>query len=176
MAEQGMFKTALRGFRKEDVLSYIDGIMAEHTVQEEALKEQVAELDRQLAEARVQQEAVKENEQLKAQVAELSEQVEALKVQVAEITAQCEQVQGAASGAEAREAELREQLEQSHQAVSGLWEEKAQLERRLEQTDELTRKLQAIGEDFCGKVKELLPDTAAQPTVETTKQMDRWLF
>ena len=146
MAEQGMFKTALRGFRKEDVLSYIDGIMAEHTVQ------------------------------LKAQVAELSEQVEALKVQVAEITAQCEQVQGAASGAEAREAELREQLEQSHQAVSGLWEEKAQLERRLEQTDELTRKLQAIGEDFCGKVKELLPDTAAQPTVETSKQMDRWLF
>ena len=102
MAEQGLFKTAMRGFRKEDVLSYIDGMLAERTAQETLLNEQIQRLEEELAQARVQQEAVAENERLIAQAAQLTQQVEELTAQVGELTMQLEQVQGVTAAGEAR--------------------------------------------------------------------------
>lgn len=177
MAEQGMFKTAMRGFRKEDVLSYIDTLMAERTAQETLLNEQIEQLRQQLAEAQVQKEAVAENERLTAQVAELNAQVEALSAQVAEVTAQLEAAQGVSAAGEARQSELAEQLEQAHQAISGLWEEKAQLQRQLEDSYQVARRVQELGEEFCRKVGEVLPQPeSSQPQSEAAKPMERWLF
>ncbi len=197
MAENGMFKTAMRGFRKEDVLAYIDELMSEKTKEAEAFAAQIAELQAQLADAKVQQAAVEENERLTGEVAQLSEQVAALSAQLSETAAKLAEVQGASDAANARDAELTEQLEQSHQAISALWEEKAVLQNRIEKTEAAFTQLREVGEEFCRQVTALLPaaeeaesteeSVAAAPITEeplviteepraADKPMERWLF
>ncbi len=194
MAEYGMFKTSMRGFRKEDVLAFIDELMTEKTKEAEAFAAQIAKLESELAEAKVQQAAVEENERLTGEVATLREQV-------AELTAKLEEVQGASDAASARDAELTAELEQSHQAISALWEEKAGLQNRLEKTQAVFSQLREVGEEFCRQVTALLPaeepvetatESAAEavPVVAITEEplviteeprpadqsMERWLF
>lgn len=190
MAEQGMFKTALRGFRKEDVLAYIDEMLAERSRQELELQGQIETLQKQLAEAQVQQEAVRENERLTAQLEEYKGQVEVLTAQVAEVTAQLEQERGASEAATMRDAELSEQLEQSHQAIAALWDEKAELQKQVDETTERIEQLHAVGVDFCRQVSELLPQQTSETVAPTPEQpplvidmpsaepkpMERWLF
>ena len=191
MAEYGMFKTAFRGFCKEDVLAYVDAVLAEHSQRESALQEQIEDLQKQLAEATVQQEAVRENERLTQEVEQLKEQTELLTTQVAEVTEQLEQERKDAAAVTVRDAELSEQLEQSHQAIAKLWEEKAELQKQVDATAEQMLSLRSLGEDFCRRITELLPETAESkaeqaPTVpeplvvdtpsSAVKPMDRWLF
>lgn len=191
MAEYGMFKTALRGFRKEDVLAYIDEILAERSRQELELQGQIESLQKQLVEAQVQKEAVRENERLTAELAECKEQIEILTAQVADVTAELEQARGASEAASVRDAELSEQLEQSHQAIATLWEEKAELQKQVDATTERIEQLHAVGMDFCRQVAELLPEqpneTAAPvqeelplvvdtPSAQPGQHMERWLF
>ncbi len=190
MAEYGMFKTALRGFRKEDVLAYIDEMLAERSRQEIELQGQIEALQAQLAEAKVQQEAVRENERLTAELEEYKGQVEVLTAQVANVTAELEQARGASEAATMRDAELSEQLEQSHQAIATLWEEKAELQKQVDATTERIEQLHAVGLDFCRQVAELLPEQADKtetttdelplvvdmPSTQPGKPMERWLF
>ncbi len=191
MAEYGMFKTAFRGFCKEDVLAYVDAVLAEHSQRESALQEQIEDLQKQLAEATVQQEAVRENERLTQEVEQLKEQTELLTTQVAEVTEQLEQERKDAAAVTVRDAELSEQLEQSHQAIAKLWEEKAELQKQVDATAEQMLSLRSLGEDFCRRVTELLPKTAESKAEQTAtvpeplvvdtpkaavKPMDRWLF
>lgn len=189
MAEYGMFKTALRGFRKEDVLAYIDEMLAERSRQELELQNQIESLQQQLAEAKVQREAVLENERLTAQVKELKEQAEILTAQVAEVTAQLEQEQSTSAAATMRDAELSDQLEQSHQAIAKLWEEKARLQEQVDASVSQMMQLRSLGEEFCHRITALLPEqTAESETSVTTEQpvadvpstdskpMERWLF
>ena len=192
MAEYGMFKTAFRGFCKEDVLAYIDEMLADRLLLEQDLQGQIEGLQQQLAEAKVQQEAVRENERLTEEVRQLKEQTELLTTQVAEVTAQLEQERGEAAAATMRDAELSEQLEQSHQAIATLWEEKEDLLKRVDATAEQMIRLRSLGEEFCHRITELLPEVAAEPVEEqapsvteplvvdtpgaSAKPMERWLF
>lgn len=191
MTEYGMFKTALRGFRKEDVLAYIDELLAERSRRESELQGQIETLQKQLAEAQVQQEAVRENERLTAQLEEYKGQIEVLTAQVADVTAELERARGASEAATMRDAELSEQLEQSHQAIATLWEEKAELQKQVDATTERIEQLHAVGLDFCRQVAELLPEQAGEtaepveeqlplvvdmPSAEPRKPMERWLF
>ena len=192
MAEYGMFKTAFRGFCKEDVLAYIDEMLAERSRLELELQGQIEALHEQLAEAKVQQEAISENERLTEEVKQLKEQTELLTTQVAEVTAQLEQERNESAEATMRDAELSEQLQQSHQAIATLWEEKAELQKQVDETTETIEQLHAIGVDFCRQVAELLPETATDSVSVSTpvtteplvvdapnapqKPMERWLF
>ncbi len=194
MAEYGMFKTAMRGFRKEDVLAYIDELMSEKTKEAESFQAQIDALEVQLAEAKVQRAAVEENERLTAEVSALQEQVQALTAQVSETEAKLVEAQGATDAASARDAELSEQLEQSHQAITSLWQEKAVLQEQINKTGEVFAQLRAVGEDFCRQVTALMPaevsQTEEEPTASVTeeplviteeprtadKPMERWLF
>ena len=194
MAEYGMFKTSMRGFRKEDVLAYIDGLMKEKSKEAEAADERIAALEAELAEANVNQAAVEENERLMSEVAALREQVSAL-------TAKLEEVQGASDAASARDAELSAELEQSHQAITALWEEKAVLQEKLEKAQASFVQLREVGEEFCRQVTSLLPaeepmEAMVESVVETVsveaiteeplviteepraaeQSMERWLF
>ena len=201
MAEHGMFKTALRGFRKEDVLAYVDEMLSERSQKELELQGQIEQLQQQLAEAQVQQEAILENEHLIAEIAQLKEQAELLTAQVAEVTQQLEQERGETAAATMRDAELTEQLEQSHQAIAALWDEKAELQKQIDQSKEQVLSLRSLGEEFCRRVMDLLPEAeppkaeeapeepvAAEPPIvseplvvdtpraEASKPMERWLF
>ena len=193
MAEYGMFKTAMRGFRKEDVLAYIDELMAEKTKESESFQAQIAQSESQLAEAKVQKAAVEENERLTTEVAQLKNQIAQLTEQLTDTAAKLEEMQGASDAAHARDAELSEQLEQSHQAISALWEEKAVLQNEIDNTKAAFVQLREVGEEFCRQVTALLPqteETPAAPAVPITepplviteepravdKPMERWLF
>ena len=167
MAEQGMFKTVMRGFRKEDVLRYIDEMMEEHSAQEQVLEKQLAELRTQLAEAQVEAEAVAENERLTAEVAEQKQRGDLLAAQVDDVTAQIEQVRNEALASEQRNAELTVQIEQLNRTIAQLQEEKAILGAQLAAKDAVLCEVRSLGEAFCEQVKALLPTD--QPTAfETT--------
>ncbi len=72
MAENGFFATAFRGFRKEDVLTYIDSLNAEHYEELSALQQEVATLK-------------EENEKLTADVPAMQAELETLRADAAEV-------------------------------------------------------------------------------------------
>ena len=74
MAENGFFATAFRGFKKEDVLTYIDSLNAEHFEELSALQQEVATLK-------------EENEKLSADVPAMKAELETLRVQAAKAEA-----------------------------------------------------------------------------------------
>lgn len=73
MAENGFFGTAFRGFRKEDVLNYIDALNTAHCEETAALTQEAADLR-------------KENESLQQKLPTLEKEVESLRVQTVKVT------------------------------------------------------------------------------------------
>lgn len=71
MAENGFFATAFRGFKKEDVLTYIDSLNAEHCEELSALQQEVAALKEQ-------------NEKLSADVPAMQAELETVRAAAAE--------------------------------------------------------------------------------------------
>lgn len=76
MAENGFFKTAFRGFRKEDVLNYIDSLNAEHCEETEALQTEKTQLAAQLSVLQQQLPALQEQADAAAQLQQALEQAE----------------------------------------------------------------------------------------------------
>ena len=158
MAEQGMFKTVMRGFRKEDVLQYIDAMLEEHSAQENVLEKQLAELRTQLAEAQVAAEAVAENERLTAELAEQKQRGDLLESQVSEVTLQMEQMRQDLSSVEQQNTDFTQQIEQRDGTIAQLQEEKATLEAQLAQKDALLFELRSLSESFGEKMTALLSE------------------
>ena len=158
MAEQGMFKTVMRGFRKEDVLQYIDAMLEEHSAQENVLEKQLAELRTQLAEAQVAAEAVAENERLTAELAEQKQRGDLLESQVSEVTLQMEQMRQDLSSVEQQNTDFTQQIEQRDGTIAQLQEEKTTLEAQLAQKDALLFELRSLSESFGEKMTALLSE------------------
>ena len=158
MAEQGMFKTVMRGFRKEDVLQYIDAMLEEHSAQENVLEKQLAELRTQLAEAQVAAEAVAENERLTAELADQKQRGDLFESQVSEVTLQMEQMRQDLSSVEQQNTDFTQQIEQRDGTIAQLQEEKATLEAQLAQKDALLFELRSLSESFGEKMTALLSE------------------
>ena len=157
MAEVGNFRTVLRGFHKQDVLTYIDSIRQENMVSEE----QLAEL-----------------ESLREQCASQSAELEQLRAALAEKAAQAEQLQAAVEQRDQTIGELNEQAENVNVVraeASRAKEEAEQLRNRLNAVDESAgRRLQAAEEDkrvLAQRVVELeIELREANSTVATVKE------
>ncbi len=158
MAEQGMFKTVMRGFRKEDVLQYIDAMLEEHSAQENVLEKQLAELRTQLAEAQVAAEAVAENERLTAELADQKQRGDLLESQVSEVSLQMEQMRQELSSVEQQNTDFTQQIEQRDGTIAQLQEQKATLEAQLAQKDALLFELRSLSESFGEKMTALLSE------------------
>lgn len=87
VAENGFFATSFRGFKKEDVLNYIDSLNASHCEELAALQQTVTELQGQVESLTALQQ---ENDTLRAQVAEM----ETVKTALAEKQGQCDDLSG----------------------------------------------------------------------------------
>ena len=101
MAENGFFGTAFRGFRKEDVLNYIDNLNTAHCEEVAALTQQAADLKN-------------DNERLAAQLPALQTEVEQLRVRAE----QAERFETALAEATEVNAKLSEQLEAANTLAS----------------------------------------------------------
>lgn len=135
MEQKGVFRSALGGFHKQDVLNYIDGITAEWNEERQQLAQQ-AEADRTLAQQE-QENACREQEkaqqeQRKAQ--EATAALEAAQAENAALTAHLEEL-------ETELAALRRLPEEVRQLTEHLQEVTAQLDVVLAEKAKLTEQL-----------------------------------
>ena len=189
MAEQGLFKTAMRGFRKEDVLNYIDELLAAQSAEREGWESRLEALTKELAEANVQKEAVLENETLKARLEVLEQQLSDAAEQVTALSLRLETAEAANQAASENESAIAGELEEARQTIAALSEEKDALEAKLSNADVLAEQLRAIGAEFCHRIQDVVPTEEAEPEITTAEQaiqkaafddagpkMESWLF
>ena len=196
MSEQYGFKTSFRGFSRQDVLNYIDGLrMTLHTEREEhqaainALQERVNEAERVLEDA---PQAQRREEELRAELAESQDTVTALRQQVERLAEELqaaqaelqsnsrEEAEAALAEARAEVQQLREretllngQLAETHQAVAALWQEKDASERKVAVALAFADAQQQAVTEFKQQVSGAMP---AAEEATTGKPMERWLF
>lgn len=158
MEECRVFETEFRGFRKSDVLSYIDELRGEQQAEREDWEAQKASLQEQLS-------AEKET------VAALQQQLDELKAATAEnvLFERCEAL-------EQEKTALTLQTEELQQAVAALWKEKSELSAAVAHSTQRLERLQTLGREV---YKELAVEEETQPPEQTEvprKTMEQWLF
>lgn len=161
MAQNGMFRNAMGGFNKQDVLQYIDGVTAEWNVEREglgrqisesaeavkSLQEQVNALLQQVAEAEQKALEAEQKAQVSdAQLAEVQQQLYDATADLAAAQSVNEQMQEALDEAQARIAQLEQNAadlaRQRDDAIAAVADAKAQvaivpeLEEKLHRKDE----------------------------------------
>lgn len=131
MAENGFFATAFRGFKKEDVLTYIDSLNAEHYEELTALQQEVTALK-------------EENEKLTVDVPAMQAELETLRTAVA----QAEKQQAALEEAQQRISTLENE--------KGVLESKvAELEPRAAEATRLTNENAVQAEQLAAQQEQL---------------------
>ncbi len=161
MDECRVFETEFRGFRKSDVLTYIDELRREQQTVREELENQMAVLSQQVAEEQ-------------AKNAELLQQLDEAKaaadenVQIAALEQRCDAL-------EQEKTALTLQTEELQQAVAALWKEKSELAAAATHAEERLERLQTLGRAVC---KELAVEVEAEevPAEAPKKTMEQWLF
>ena len=165
MEQKGVFRSALGGFHKQDVLNYIDGITAEWNEERVQLTEQ-AEADRELAQQKTQEAteataaleaaqaaataAEEENKALAARLEELEAELidlRRLPEEVRQLTEQLQEVTAQRDVAAAEKAKLTEQLHMETARANTATHEMMAAEERLEQKEsELTARNSRISD------------------------------
>ena len=138
MEEKGMFRSALGGFNKADVLNYIDALTAAWNEERVALEQQ-AKADREAAETATARAAELEAAH-EAMTAELDE-IRPLAEQTKEATEQLAQMRTELDEALAQNAQFTQQLAQSEEKIQSARAEMMAAEERLcTREAELTRR------------------------------------
>lgn len=161
MEECRVFETEFRGFRKSDVLDYIDELRREQQTAREEWESQIAALSQQVAEEQ-------------AKNSELSQQLEEAKiaadenVQIAALEERCEAL-------EQEKTALTLQTEELQQAVAALWKEKSELAAAATHAEEKLERLQTLGRAV---YKELAVEAEKEEAAAEApkKTMEQWLF
>lgn len=157
-----MFETEFRGFRKSQVLDYIDELRREQQSEREEFEKQTAVLSEQLA-------AEREN------VSALQQQLEEAKiaadenVQIAALEERCEAL-------EQEKTALTLQTEELQQAVAALWKEKSELAAAAAHAEERLERLQTLGRAVYKELAEQVGAEEDVPTQAPKKTMEQWLF
>ncbi len=161
MEECRVFETEFRGFRKSDVLDYIDELRREQQTEREEFEKQTAVLSQQLSEAQ-------------EKVAELSQQLEEAKAAADENT-RIAQMEERCEALEQEKTALTLQTQELQQAVAALWKEKSELAAAATHAEERLERLQTLSRAV---YKELAEEAEAEeaPTEAPKKTMEQWLF
>lgn len=154
MAQNGMFRNAMGGFNKQDVLQYIDGVTAEWNVEREALNHQISEsaaavqqmqeqlksLMQQAAEAEQRAQDAEQKVQVSdAQLAEVQQQLYDATADLAASRSALEEAQGRTALLEQQVTDLTRQRDDAIAAVADAKAQGAivpELEAKLKHKDE----------------------------------------
>lgn len=134
MEEKGVFRSALGGFHKQDVLNYIDEITAAWAEERTALTAQ--------AEA-AEQQTVQAQEALQAQQKATAEAIQQLEQQLAEATAKLAELTTAVEEAAAANAALQNRLTEVQAQAAAAAKERLAAEERLEAKGTALEKVEA---------------------------------
>jgi hypothetical protein len=157
-----VFETEFRGFRKRDVLDYIDGLRNEQQQEREAWEAERAALSEELLLEK--EKAAETQKQLEEVSARLSS---------AEITAVTERCEALEQEKEA----LLLQVEEVHQALVALWNEKSEREKAFAEAEERLNRLQTLGQAVYKELAVEVDEAEEQAKKERErKQMEQWLF
>lgn len=155
MGESGSFRTSMRGFHKQDVLNYIDGLQAAHVQETEALRHQAEEAQEQLSAAgenkAVLQQKVEELEagleacrQQADRVPELQRLAEERGRQLDEVGHMLQSVQQQKAQLEQRAEEAERRSAEQQEAVTKVSEQAETLRRISEENRQLKEELEAL--------------------------------
>ncbi len=162
MEECRVFETEFRGFRKSDVLAYIDELRREQQNEREEFEKQTAVLSEQLA--AVQKEVSALQQQLDEAIAAADENT-----RIAEMEERC-------AALEQEKTALTLQTEELQQAVAALWKEKSELAAAAAHAEERWERLQSLGRAVCKELAAEAEDTPQASTEAPKKTMEQWLF
>lgn len=166
MEECRVFETEFRGFRKQDVLDYIDGLRGEQQQEREAWEAERAALSEELLSEK--EKAAEIQKQLEEALARLAD------TEITAVTERCEALE------QEKEALLL-QVEEVHQALVTLWNEKSEQEKAFAEAEERLNRLQTLGQAVCKELAVEVPaeiDEAEEQAKkeQERKQMEQWLF
>lgn len=151
MAENGFFKTVFRGFRKEDVLNYIESLHTEHCEELSGLQEDVATL--------TGQKQALENEMVSLRA--LAEQTETAKADLAQAEQRLQEMQAQTANLQQKLADTENRLQacaqvQNENAVlkEQLEAQKAQLERFEKMFGDSSDAVAFVRQGVCARMEE----------------------
>ena len=176
MEEKGIFRSAIGGFHKNDVLSYIDKITGEWNEERVQLMEQAESASREME--RVSEEARQAVAAARATEDEAAAKLEAMQEQLRGLTAELQEMTAQRDVAVTEKAALEEQLQQEQEKTCTATQEMMAAEERLQardgevatlrgQLEELQGQLTAYGE-VLGAGEDIKPhvDGIVRPFIE----------
>ncbi|MBE6778153.1 MAG: hypothetical protein E7541_02060 [Ruminococcaceae bacterium] len=180
MEQKGIFRSAMRGFNKSDVLTYIDQITGEWHEERVQLTQQAEEAARESQ--RASDEARQAVEAAQATVDEAQQQLAAMREQLEQLTEQLQEMTAQRDVAVTEKAALEEQLqaeqEKAHTATAEMMAAEERLQTRdgevatlREQLTDLQGQMAAYG-DALGRGDEMKThlDGIARPFMETANR------
>ncbi len=119
MAESGMFRNAMRGFNKQDVLQYIDEITGGWESERQKLDQQKTQAEEAQAAAQAQMEqAQADKDQAIAAAAEANQQAQVTATQLAEVQQELYDITADLSECRADKDEIAAQLEEANRRIA----------------------------------------------------------
>lgn len=156
MEEQGIFRSALGGFNKADVLTYIDEITARWEVERQQLQQELNEAQQALTDAR--QQTAEQAAQIEAAQETVRQQTDSLNTlhgQLAEQTRLAEELPSLRQQLAVLEAQRREQDEAAARASARCRELEQTAAQMREQQERATAEMMAAEERLSARTAEL---------------------
>lgn len=181
MEDQAIFRTVMRGFKKEDVLSYIDNLRLEHQKEADRWKTEAEQLRERLNTANAVAAAMPNDD-----TARQDEQIAALQSKLAAVTAECEELKKASAETGVQKEELtalrqecdtlrrerevmEKQAEETAQAMASLWEQQCLQKRRQEEIAAFAEQVRESGERLVKQATAFAEDTPAPVSAKPVK-------
>lgn len=154
-----VFETEFRGFRKQDVLNYIDELRTEQQKERE---------EREATECALREELAAEKQKTAALEQQLAQGQETVpQAGTGEWQALLEQERSRREALEQEKEEWAAQTAQTHQAIAALHSEKQELSQKLEEAENRLQRLQDLGQALCAELAPVLPAEEAEKPTET---------
>ncbi len=150
MADRKFFRTAFRGFSREDVLNHIDTLHAEQQAELNDMQEQVKRAQEQCDAARAEAAAAA------SLPAEQLEELEQLRIKVAAYEQEIE--------------ELRRQAEECNQTLSAMWEQQRQLQQCVAAAQEFSADVYALSKDLYERTEAYTRQQFGEETVDALSE------
>lgn len=134
MAQNGMFRNAMGGFNKQDVLQYIDGITAEWNTEREGLNRQLGDAAATIQQLQAQlNELAQQADQANRQAQEAQQQAQVMNTQLTEVQQQLYDATADLSAAQSANEQQTDALNEANNRVAQLEQQVSDLSRQRDE-------------------------------------------
>ncbi len=179
MENRKFFRGSFNGFRRQDVLNYIDELRGEQQKELTAMQDQLSQMQQQ---REAEAEAIAEAFSLREQVAGF----DSVRAEKAAVELENETLRGKVASCEQQIADLANKLEEANRSIAAMWEARRQLEQSMDVAKQFAEDMRVLGKELCENIEKHaaarfeggeLPQAAPAPAVaEKSGEMENWLF